>query len=86
VLTMMERLRTKGYLKRRRVQGVYRYSAATASGEAMRHAVDRFVEKTLGGSVSPFVAWMAERGELTDQELNELRTLVARLGTDRTEN
>ena len=56
VLTMMERLRGKGYLGRRQIKGVYRYSAATGPAEAMRSAVGSFVEKTLSGSVSPFVA------------------------------
>ena len=85
VLTMMERLRAKGYLKRRQAQGVYRYSTATGPGEAMRHAVDSFVQNTLRGSVSPFVAWMAERGEVSDDELAELAALVKQLKTTRRE-
>ena len=85
VLTMMERLRAKGYLKRRQAQGVYRYSTATGPGEAMRSAVGQFVEKTLSGSVSPFVAWMAERGEVSDDELAELQALVKQLKTTRRE-
>ncbi|WP_049620601.1 BlaI/MecI/CopY family transcriptional regulator [Frateuria defendens] len=83
VLTMMERLRAKGYLKRRQLKGVYRYSTATGPGEAMRRAVGSFVEKTLSGSVSPFVAWMAERGKVSDEELAELESLVARLQSGR---
>ena len=85
VLTMMERLRAKGYLKRRQAQGVYRYSTATGPGEAMRHAVDSFVQNTLRGSVSPFVAWIAERGEVSDDELAELAALVKQLKTTRRE-
>jgi predicted transcriptional regulator len=79
VLTMMERLRGKGFLRRRQVQGMYRYSTATAPAEAMRSAVGSFVEKTLSGSVSPFVAWMSERGEVSDDELAELKALVNQL-------
>lgn len=79
VLTMMERLRAKGYLGRRRIGGVYRYSAATGPGEAMRSAVGQFVERTLSGSVSPFVAWLAERGEVSEEELAELKALVQQL-------
>lgn len=85
VLTMMERLRAKAYLKRRKVKGVYRYDIATGPGEAMRGAVAGFVEKTLGGSVSPFVAWMAERGQVSDDELAELESLVATLQSQREE-
>lgn len=85
VLTMMERLRAKGHLKRRQLRGIYRYSAATQPGDAMRNAVGSFVEKTLSGSVSPFVAWMAERGEVSDDELAQLQALVAQLKSDRKE-
>lgn len=85
VLTMMERLRAKGYLKRRQLKGVYRYSTATGPAEATRRAVGRFVQNTLSGSVSPFVAWMAERGKVSDEELAELEALVARLQSGRRE-
>jgi predicted transcriptional regulator len=86
VLTMMERLRGKGYLKRRQVKGMYRYSTATGPGEAMRSAVGSFVEKTLGGSVSPFVAWMSEHAEVSDAELAELKALVTQLQSKRKES
>jgi predicted transcriptional regulator len=86
VLTMMERLRGKGYLKRKQVRGMFRYSIATGPGEAMRSAVGSFVEKTLSGSVSPFVAWMSERAEVSDDELAELEALVAQLQDRRRES
>ncbi|MBQ4855972.1 BlaI/MecI/CopY family transcriptional regulator [Rhodanobacter sp. B2A1Ga4] len=83
VLTMMERLRGKGYLKRKQLRGMFRYSTATGAGEAVRSAVGSFVEKTLSGSVSPFVAWMSEHGEVSDSELAELEALVAQLQSRR---
>ena len=86
VLTMMERLRGKGYLKRRQLKGMFRYSTATGPGEVMRSAVGSFVEKTLSGSVSPFVAWMSERGEVSDTELAELEALVTQLQSRRKES
>jgi predicted transcriptional regulator len=86
VLTMMERLRAKSYLKRRHVEGVYRYTTATGPGEAMNNAVGQFVEKTLSGSLSPFVAWMAERAQVSDTELAELEALVTQLQSRRKES
>ena len=85
VLTMMERLRAKSYLTRRQAQGVYRYSTATGPAEAMRGAVGNFVERTLRGSVSPFVAYLSERAEVSDDELAELESLVAQLQSQRKE-
>jgi predicted transcriptional regulator len=85
VLTMMERLRAKSYLKRRHVEGVYRYSTATGPSEALSNAVGQFVEKTLSGSLSPFVAWMSQRAEVSDSELTELEALVSQLQSRRKE-
>ncbi len=86
VLTMMERLRAKAYLQRRQVDGVYRYSTTAQQQEVVHSAVGSFVEKTLQGSVSPFVAWMSQRAEVSDDELAELEALVARLQSQRREN
>lgn len=88
VLTMMERLRKKGHLSRRKVGGVYQYTSPVSAAAVLRDVVGGFVEQTLGGSVSPFVAFLAENEELTDDELEELEALVSRLqskkkGTDR---
>jgi predicted transcriptional regulator len=85
VLTMMERLRAKGRLDRRQVAGVYRYSSPAAAGEVMRDVVKSFVEKTLGGSLSPFVTYLTEEARVSDEELAELEELVARLQSQRKE-
>jgi predicted transcriptional regulator len=79
VLTMMERLRKKGYLVRRLSDGVYRYRAHATSAELLQGAVERFVERHLGGSVSPFLAYLSDAGELSDAELKELADVVERL-------
>ena len=83
VLTMMERLRAKRRLTRRRASGVYVYRSTQAQAQVLRGAVSRFVERTLGGSVSPFVHYLAEAEDLTDAELAELQTIVARLRSRR---
>ena len=86
VLTMMERLRAKAYLRRRQVQGVYRYAATSGQDDVVRSAGGSFVEKTLQVSVSPFVAWMSQRAEVSDTELAELEALVAKLQSQRRED
>lgn len=83
VLTMMERLRKKGHLTRRQVGGVYRYETKTDPGDAVQHAVAAFVDRTLGGSVTPFVTFLAEKHTVSDTELAELEELVARLQDER---
>jgi predicted transcriptional regulator len=79
ILTMMERLRRKGHLTRRLSDGVYRYSPRAASGEVVRSAILTFVDRTLGGSLTPFVSYLAERTDVSDRELAELEEAVTRL-------
>jgi len=83
VLTVLERLRRKGHLRRRRAGGVYLYASTLAFDQIMREAVGRFVERSLGGSVLPFAAWLSERTEVSAEELAELKAIVARLDTQR---
>src|SRR5205085_786174 len=55
VSTVMERLRRKGYLTRKRSQGVYQYSPKVPKASLLRDLVRDFVEGALGGSLAPFV-------------------------------
>jgi hypothetical protein len=43
------------------------------------------VERNLDGSVTPFLAYLSEAGELTDKERRELEKIVARLDAQRQE-
>ena len=84
VLTMMERLRKKGLLARKLADGVYRYRARRSSAELLQGAVERFVERHLDGSVSPFLAYLSDAPKLSDAELSELEEIVGRLKAGRT--
>lgn len=83
VLTMMERLRKKEHLARRAVDGVFRYRARKSSASLLQGAVQRFIDGPLGGSVSPFVAYLSDAQDLSDQELRELQDVVSRLQSER---
>ena len=79
VLTMMERLRKKGHLGRRLLDGIYRYRARSSSADLLKGAVRHFVESKLNGSVSPFLAYLSDSKDVSDEELRELERIVARL-------
>ncbi|MDC0713478.1 BlaI/MecI/CopY family transcriptional regulator [Stigmatella sp. ncwal1] len=79
ILTVMERLRLKGYLTRRKVEGVFQYASPVPPGELLRGVVDDFVQRTLAGSLSPFVTYLAEAEDVSDDELKQLQDAVARL-------
>jgi len=72
-LNVMERLREKGYLKREPVEGVYRYFPIQPKPQLLRGLIRDFVDQMLGGSLEPFVAYLAEEANLSDEELARLR-------------
>ncbi len=76
ILTIMENLRRKGHLTRRRIGGVYRYSPKIAKHELLQGLIKDFVDKTLGGSVSQFVSFLCEGGPISDYDLDTLKRLV----------
>jgi predicted transcriptional regulator len=79
VLTVMERLRKKRYLRRKAQQGVFQYESSSPADALLREVVGSFVDTTLAGDVSPFVAYLAQSGELSADELAQLSKLAERL-------
>jgi predicted transcriptional regulator len=76
VLTVMVRLLRKGFLTRKTVDGVHRYSPKVPNQELLQSLVKDFVATTLGGSMSPFVAFLAEGGPISEDDLKRLKRLV----------
>jgi predicted transcriptional regulator len=79
VLQMMERLRHKGYLRRDRDVGSFRYSAVDAKESVEQRMVERFVGESLRGSVSPLVTFLSDAQNLSDDEVDRLRKLIVEL-------
>lgn len=79
VLTVMERLRTKGFLSRSKVDGVFRYSTKVETGAVLSDKISNFVERTLGGSVSPLLTYFSN-SKLSPDEIEQLRAIAAKLG------
>lgn len=83
VTTVMERLRAKRLLTREKLSGSYRYSPCFESTTMLRSLVDEFVEKVLGGSISPFVAYMSDAKEISDEDVKQLKQMVRELDKKR---
>lgn len=78
-LTVLERLRTKGYLVRRKIGASYRYAPADSPGTTARDVVGGFIQRSLGGSISPLLAYLADAPNLSPEEIAQLRQLVEEL-------
>lgn len=79
VLTVMEKLRGKGHLKRDAGATGYLYAPNLPKAEMQRNLIATFVERSLGGSLSPFVAYLADRAELDETEMEEVKRLLQKL-------
>ena len=83
ILTVMDRLRAKGYVSRKKSGGLFMYKTCQKKSQVLRHQVKDFVEKNLGGYVSPFLAYLSdEKVKLDEDELAELKRLIARYEND----
>ncbi len=76
VLTIMERLRKKGYLTRRKIQGVHHYTTRVPKKTVLQGLVRDFVEQALDGSLAPFVAYLTDTKPRSDAELHALKAVV----------
>ena len=86
ILTVMENLRKKGYLTRSKAEGgLFVYRLAVSKTDLLQGLVRGFVEKTLGGSVSPLVAYLADNERISGEDLAELERFVEELRRARRE-
>jgi len=79
VLTMMERLRKKSFLQRSRKGGIYLYRTVQENEAVLKQLVGDFIKRTLGGNLSPFVAYLNDKSDLTHDEVRILRDLLDRM-------
>jgi BlaI family penicillinase repressor len=79
VLNSMERLRKKGFLRRRKADGVYQYWPVDGKGALFQRLLKGFVDAAFGGTPAPLVAYLAETGDMTEEELKVLARCVERL-------
>ncbi|MCW3099678.1 MAG: transcriptional regulator [Chthonomonadaceae bacterium] len=83
VVTVMERLRLKGYLTRKKQDGVFRYASPVGQEALMGGLVQRFIEKTLAGSLSPLLAYFAKGQKLSAEEMSQLEGLISKLESEK---
>ena len=76
VMTMMNTLEIKGYLKKTLDGRAYRYRAAIAERRVVTAMVREFVERVFDGASAPLLAHLVTSSELSDREREELRRLI----------
>jgi len=82
VLTVIERLKEKGFISRKKYEGVYQYSAKRTSAQILQSLVGDFVSGVLGGSLTPFTAYLNEAKNLDPNEVAALKKIIVELEDD----
>lgn len=78
VKTMMDRLVDKGALNGRLVGNTMAYTARLSRAQARGDAARSLVSKAFDGAVGPLVHYLVTAEELSDEERDELRSMLER--------
>jgi predicted transcriptional regulator len=76
VMTMMNTLEGKGYLKKTLEGRAFRYRSARAERRVMSTLVQEFLDRVFDGAARPLLAHLVTDSRLTKAERDELRRLI----------
>jgi BlaI family penicillinase repressor len=76
VMTMMNILEQKGYLKKSREDRAFLYRAARPREQVIRVMVRDFVDRVFNGSAQPLVVHLIEDRRLSEKELREIARIL----------
>ena len=78
VMTIMNIMVDKGYLRRTKRDGSYVYQARTTEKATRRRMLHDLVDRVFDGSATTVMVNLLENGDIGSEELNELRRLINR--------
>ncbi len=76
VMTMMNILEQKGYLKKTQKDRAYVYQAARPQKQVIRGMVREFVDRVFNGSAEPLLLHLVEDRRLSEEDLQEIRRIM----------
>ena len=76
VMTMMNILEQKGFLKKRQEDRAYVYSPAQPRQQVVGSLVRDFVNRVFNGSAEPLLLHLVEDRKLTEKDLDEIRKMI----------
>lgn len=75
--TIMNILVTKGFLKRKKIGMVNFYTPKISRELAAQHEARSLASRIFNGSMGAFATYLVDSGELSSQELQQLKALIA---------
>jgi BlaI family penicillinase repressor len=76
VMTMMNILEQKGYLKKEQGERAYVYQPTQPQKTVIRSMVREFLDRVFNGSAEPLLAHLVEDRRLTENDLEEIRRTI----------
>ena len=76
VMTMMNILEQKGYLKKHQEDRAYVYQPSQPQQQVIRSMVREFVNRVFNGSAEPLLVHLVEVQHLTEKDLEEIRRTI----------
>jgi predicted transcriptional regulator len=82
IKTLLNRLLTKGAVSASRDGRRYLYAPVLQRQAWVAEQSEGFLDRVFAGRVAPLVAHFSQRGELSAQDIAELKQLIRELGHD----
>ena len=76
VMTMMNILEQKGFLKKHQEERAYVYSPAQPHTQVVGSMVRDFVNRVFNGAAEPLLLHLVEDRKLTEKDLDEIREII----------
>jgi predicted transcriptional regulator len=76
ILNLVDRLEKRGWLARKKVDGLYRYQPTVEREAAAAHVAAEFVDAFFSGSASNLVMSLLGSQDISQDELEELRAML----------
>jgi predicted transcriptional regulator len=83
VRTLLQRLTEKSFVERNKVEGRLTFTPLVPRSDYVFEESKGLVDRLFGGKFGPLAAQFAERATLTDEDIAELKAIIARIENDR---
>src|SRR5215475_10750137 len=81
VMTMMNILEQKGYLKKQPKDRAYVYRPSQPQKQVIRSMVSEFIDRVFNGSAEPLVIHLVEDERLSESALEDIRRMIKASGS-----
>jgi predicted transcriptional regulator len=76
VKTMMDRMVSKGLLKKEQIRNLFLYRSAITKQQAQSGEVMRAVKRAFDGALTPMMQFLLDSDTLSQQQLSELEAMI----------